>query len=264
MADKPGDRDPEGAAKGALEPTIATLAAPAEVAAMALPARVRDLAETCGFEVHGWHEVDASVVVQTPRDLTQLGHRDPATANRPVVDYIGSRDEAIAFMTAWSQCVGHKVAELLRDEHTNEKVRRTLIPLGTDVEIVPGQSAQITARPQRGAFRGDRVAIPRAIAERFDICDLKVGNVSTFEVSGDIPAVAFAINVEDQAPWFDLSDRGSDLTIMMSRAAKEQFGRAWSMPVTQTAMDLTIVVRNKSKEPAPFCALILGRSANYW
>lgn len=249
-----GPPDPDGYIARAMPGT--------PVAQLALPARVRELADACGFEIHGWHDKDTSVVVQTPRDTTLVGHRDPAAANRPVVDYIGTRDEAIAFMTAWSQCAGHKVAELMRDEEANEKIRRTIIPLNTSQEILPTQAVQITARPQRGAFRGERVAIPREIAERFDILDLKVGNLSTFEVSGDIPAVAFAINVEDQAPWFDLND--SDMTILMTRTAREQFGRPWSMPVTQTAMDLTIYVCNKSKEPSRFCALVLGRSANYW
>ncbi len=245
---------------------IATAIPHSEIAQLALPMRVRELAYACGFEVHGWHEADlASVVVQTPRDTSTLGIRDYTAANRPVVNYIGTRDEAVAFMTAWSQCVGHKVAELMREEEDNEKIRRTVICLSTYHDVEPGQSAQISMRPQRGAFRGNRIAIPKEIAEKFTIQDLKVGNLSTFETSADIPAIAFAINVNNQSAWFDITEDGSgELFVTLSRAAQEQFGRSWSMPVTQPAMDLTISIRNHSSEPSQFCALIIGMSASNW
>lgn len=226
---------------------------------------MRELAEVCGFEVHGWLDKDLpSVVVQTPRDTTEVGIRTHRAANRPVVNYIGTREEALAFMTAWSQCAGHKVAELMRDEINSAKIRSTIVQLGTDRLVEPNQVVQLTARPQRGAFRGERVAIPHEIAKRFSVCDLKVGNQSTFEVTGDIPAVVFAINVETQAAWFDLGMRANEIAVEMTRPAKESFGRVWSMPVTQLAMDLVVVAVNTSDEPWRFCALVLGRSAYNW
>jgi hypothetical protein len=71
-----------------------------------------------------------------------------------------------------------------------------LLPMSTGVPILPTQSAQITGRPQerlvpRGsAFLPERVVLTDAGS--WAINDVKVGVLSQFAQSGDVPGIAFS------------------------------------------------------------------------
>lgn len=131
--------------------------------------------------------------------------------------------------------------ELARVEMTaiaahGSKRGRMMLPIGSDIMIPPGQSAQFTARPQAMAFLPERILISPTIAPHFHIDDIRVGNRSQFLTYGGCDAMAFA---SDRAPADDL---------------RLQF------ETCQTAMDLVFVVRYTGNNPdgISFRALILG------
>ena len=121
-----------------------------------------------------------------------------------------------------------------------ERAGREVLPMSTGVAILPTQSAQITARPQRVAFRPERVFISNAGtdggAADWVVNDIKIGNRSQFSQSGDVPGDMFATNAIDGFVSFETA---------------------------QTAMDVVLVVTyiGANEDGAPFFASIVGTAA---
>lgn len=226
---------------------------------MPLPESVAKLAAACSFTVHGWDGDDDHAVIQS-NTLNGL------VSARPDVNFIGTKAECVAFMTAWQQCIKHKLSDLMTKEDSEEprsRVRRAIMVLSTDAPIPPNQGAQIDLMPPRGPFRCERLAIPIGIAEHFSIVDLRVGNRSQLEMAGEIPGVTFAIGI-DVAPLLKVTGaRSGVVSIDLERQAQKEFGRKWLMETCQVAMAMMISVRNTSKKPRPFTALALGVAADY-
>lgn len=194
-----------------------------------MPDHVKELANECGLLVEGWDE-DSDDAVITGED----------------VNYIGSKAECIAFLTAWQQCKG--------------RVRRSIIGLWGNVDA--NMMTQIVTRPQSGVFRGERIAIPDTICVHFQIDDIRVGNRSMMPTSGSIPGEAFAVRLRDSlAPLVVQTNEKRILSIHLEEYALKEFGRAVTMDNCQVAQDLVIGVTNISNERRAFRAFILGKHA---
>ena len=229
---------------------------------MPVPEFITQLAEACNFTVHGWDDDEDSAVIQS-REIPGPTP-DGYGVERPSVNFIGTHAECHAFMTAWQQCIQHKLTELMaHDDKASERIRSTILIWDSPSSINPGESVQLQLRPQRGPFRGERLAVPANIAEHFSIVDLKVGNRSQTQMYGDIPCVAFAVGI-DTAPLLKATGGSGAIVVTLERQAQKEFGRKWLMETAQVAMDMVLVVRNTSVVPYPFTAMVLGKSAATW
>lgn len=207
-----------------------------------LPEHVAKLAEACACRVHGWE--DETVLVEGID-----------------INYMGTRAEVIAYLTAWQQCIELKLAQQISAETDSEPLRRALLVFDSGKPIDPGQIAQVVVRPLSRMFRGARIAIPARIAERFQIDEIKVGNRSMMDRSQSIPGDTFAIRIED-APLFAVQKRAGDtLEICLERSALAEFGRAFYFEPCLTAMDMTLYVTNCSTEAERFVGMVLGQAS---
>lgn len=211
-----------------------------------IPDTVRSLAKACGLAIAGWDSID-----------------DTALVHGPDVNYIGTKAEVVAYLTAWQQCQQLKITRRMVEDEKAPGVSFGFIAYSTYQPIAPNATASIAARPQSRSFRGDRVAIPDDIAERFVIADIKVGNRSMFLQSGDVPASAFAMRIADATPLFKLAERNGDgpHELVMATPARLEFGRAMTFDVCNVAQDMTLIVTNVSGEPSVFRGLVLGKYA---
>lgn len=209
-----------------------------------LPERVSELADACGFKVTGWEEAgDDTDVIITGKD----------------VNYMGSREEVVAFMTAWQQCHDSKFPTTPPAPPDPNQVSIGLMSWSSTGNINPSDITQVWCRPQVGAFRGRRIIIPDDIAPNFTIEDIRVGNRSQLLQSGSIPGQAFAARIPESLSTFLAQVRGNQVIRMtIDKPALAEFGRAISMDTCQTAMDMIIVIRNSTSMPRPFRAWVVG------
>ena len=101
--------------------------------------------------------------------------------------------------------------------------------VGFGMTSVPGNAtANIHVRPQV-TFAPTGLLIPREVAKKFTIIDIKIGKNSQLANSGEIPATAFSTT-------------------------------AWPFKIRKchVAQDIIISVRNRSKDDAIFEAVIVG------
>ncbi len=78
----------------------------------------------------------------------------------------------------------YRLTRALAPTHRN----RVILPMSSGIPVKPKQSAQITARPH-GAFLPERMILSNP--EDWVINDIKVGGVSQFSQSGDVPGEMF-------------------------------------------------------------------------
>jgi hypothetical protein len=151
--------------------------------------------------------------------------------------------------------ISHLVVKTLDDGPIEKS--RTFLPMSTDVTIEPGQSAQITARPQL-PFRGDRLAVWSVVAADFVIEDLHAGRRALSAQAGSVPADAFATRL-DLLPMLDQQlDKDGFVQIKVSHKAEECFGQPLAFPLVRPGQDVIMVVTNVSTTPRRFVAAILG------
>jgi hypothetical protein len=116
---------------------------------------------------------------------------------------------------------------------------------------------QITSRWQRPTlFRGLRVAIPDTIASRFEIEDIKVGNITQLlDLGAPISGELFATRISKQARLGLV-----DGEIKIEKEATKEFGRAVQMVACPIAMEMVVWARLKEGAlPSMFELMILGR-----
>jgi hypothetical protein len=108
----------------------------------------------------------------------------------------------------------------------------TVLPMSTDVLILPGQVFEVTTRPWRFPVRPQRLIIG-GNANDWDILDIRVGNRSQFLQAGTVPGSVFSEN---------------------------QPGVLLNFDVAETAMDIVLIGRyvGTCKEGEPFRASMLG------
>lgn len=134
-----------------------------------------------------------------------------------------------------------KLAELDRPPPnllTQSRIGREVLPFSIGVSILPGQSAEIKARPQRMAFRPERVFISGADpaykapwwkrmwpwyskpehngAADWLVNDIKIGGRSQFSQAGDIPGDMFGTTAIDSFVSFETAQLGMDVVIVVT------------------------------------------------
>jgi hypothetical protein len=150
--------------------------------------------------------------------------------------------------------------KMIRDMDSRGPEFRELLPMSMGPNpndtIFPGQSAQITARPQRGPFRPTHLLVARECAGMFDINDIRVGNRSQTAQAGDVPADAFA---NTDADIFDMAtDADGFVTIKIDKRAEERMPIHIDFEMCQTAMDICLVVTNIGTVSKRFRAAMIG------
>ena len=120
-----------------------------------------------------------------------------------------------------------------------ERAAREVLPMSTGVAILPTQSAQITARPQRVAFRPERVFISAAGttggAADWIVNDIKIGNRSQFSQSGDVPGDMFATNAIDGFVSFETAQTAMDVVMVVTYIGTNESGVAFYASIVGTA-----------------------------
>jgi hypothetical protein len=100
--------------------------------------------------------------------------------------------------------------------------------MSTGVPILPTQSAQITGRPQTLVFKIGRFMISNAgtAGGAADwICnDIKIGNVSQFVQSGDVPGDLFSNNAIDTFVRFDPAQTAMDVVVVVTYIGLNESG----------------------------------------
>ena len=120
-----------------------------------------------------------------------------------------------------------------------DRAGREVLPMSTGVAILPTQSAQITARPQRVAFRPERVFISAAGtsggAADWVVNDIKIGNRSQFSQSGDVPGDMFATNAIDGFVSFETAQTAMDVVMVVTYIGLNESGCPFFGSVVGTA-----------------------------
>jgi hypothetical protein len=129
---------------------------------------------------------------------------------------------------------------LLVDAPAPHRAGREILPMSVDGPIMPSQSAQITARPQRVAFRAERVFISNASdatlgAAAFLVNDIKIGNRSQFSQSGSIPGDMFASVAIDSFVSFETAQTSMDIVMVVTYIGSDSGGVAFYGAIIGTA-----------------------------
>ena len=108
------------------------------------------------------------------------------------------------------------------------QANRDILPMSTGVPILPTQSAQITGRPQTLVFKIGRFVISNAGTAGGSadwICnDIKIGNVSQFVQSGDVPGDMFATNAIDTFVRFAPAQTAMDVVVVVTYIGLNESG----------------------------------------
>jgi hypothetical protein len=140
---------------------------------------------------------------------------------------------------AEGQALGFPPRNALVDARGPTRAGREVLPMSTGVAILPSQSAQITARPQRVAFRPERVFVSNAGtsggAADWIVNDIKIGNRSQFSQSGDIPGDMFATNAIDGFVSFETAQTAMDVVMVVTYIGTNESGAAFYASIVGTA-----------------------------
>ena len=103
---------------------------------------------------------------------------------------------------------------------------RMLLPMSSGVAILPGTTAQVTARPQGIAFRPERVIIGNVPAD-WVVNDIKVGNESQLAQSGDLPGEMFSATTVDGFVTFRTVQSAMDFVMQVTYIGDNPKGEAF-------------------------------------
>ena len=108
------------------------------------------------------------------------------------------------------------------------QANRDILPMSTSVPILPTQSAQITGRPQTLVFKIGRFVISNAGtaggSADWIVNDIKIGNVSQFVQSGDVPGDMFATNAIDTFVRFATAQTAMDVVVVVTYIGLNESG----------------------------------------
>ena len=173
-------------------------------------------------------QLDAGLVLRQPGvRVARLVQDVPLSTDRTVAEVVGDGLGPIPPRNA------------LIDAPGPERAGREILPMSTGVPILPTQSAQITARPQRVAFRPERVFISAAGttggASDWIVNDIKIGNRSQFSQSGDVPGDMFAANAIDGFVSFETAQTAMDVVMVVTYVGTNESGVAFYGSIIGTA-----------------------------
>jgi hypothetical protein len=137
------------------------------------------------------------------------------------------------------------------------RASREVLPFSTTALIKPGQSAEILARPQRIAFRPERLFVsdhridyagpwwkrlwpwykpPQAHgAADWLIDDIKIGNRSQFSQAGSIPGDMFLSTAIDSFVSFETAQTAMDIRIFVTYVGQIPTGQRFHASMVGTA-----------------------------
>ncbi len=137
---------------------------------------------------------------------------------------------------------------------------RRLLPVSASIQILPLQSAQITARPQM-PFTATHLFVSRACAPVFMINDIVVGRRSQFVQAGDVPADMFAVDMPVIST--DAPDEHGFVTWSVSKIAETWMTPPMDLPEVMPGMDIMMVVTNVGDVPISFSGAWHGKVRGY-
>jgi hypothetical protein len=149
--------------------------------------------------------------------------------------------ERSPYVGSWYDMVGPRVGGILPQEAVPllpaaavvdaplpTQANRDILPMSTGVPILPTQSAQITGRPQTLVFKIGRFVISNAGtaggAADWIVNDIKIGNVSQFVQSGDVPGDMFATNAIDTFVRFAPAQTAMDVVVVVTYIGLNESG----------------------------------------
>jgi len=119
---------------------------------------------------------------------------------------------------------------------------RQVLPMNTGTTPVPiGLTAQITSRPQRVAFRPERVFVSAAdiggsgSAANWIINDITIGNRSQFAQSGALPGDMFATEAIDSFVTFETAQTAMDVVMIVTYQGATEGGTPFYGSIIGTA-----------------------------
>jgi hypothetical protein len=134
-------------------------------------------------------------------------------------------------MQAWPYMIPPR--NLMVDRPGPTGADRVILPMSSGVNILPNTSAQITSRPQNYAFRPERVIISGSAD--WVINDIKVGNMSQFSQSGDVPGEMFGAQTIDGFVKFTTCQTAMDFVIVTTFVGASESGAPFVCGVLGTA-----------------------------
>jgi hypothetical protein len=187
-----------------------------------------------------WHQIMGAwsqIVGQSPGAL-QNGPGASAVAHGPYGDPHGSR--------GWGHHGhGHNgpvPRAWLRDMPPPDMANRQVLPMNTGTTPVPQNStAQITSRPQRVAFRPERVFVSASDlggagnAANWIINDITIGNRSQFAQSGALPGDMFSSVAIDSFVTFETAQTAMDVVMIVTYQGATEGGTPFYGSIIGTA-----------------------------
>lgn len=130
----------------------------------------------------------------------------------------------------------------LRDMPAPDMANRQVLPMNTGTTPVPVNStAQITSRPQRVAFRPERVFVSSndagggGSAANWIINDITIGNRSQFAQSGALPGDMFATQAIDSFVTFETAQTAMDVVMIVTYQGATEGGTPFYGAIIGTA-----------------------------
>ncbi len=94
-------------------------------------------------------------------------------------------------------------------------VDRIVLPMSSGVRVKPGESVQITSRPQNMAFRPERIVIGGE-PNHWLVNEIKIGRRSQLADGGDLPGAAFAADAQDAHVRLDVVLTSMNFTMVVT------------------------------------------------
>ena len=140
----------------------------------------------------------------------------------------------------WMQIVDGQgeVRNELIEEPGPDRAGREILPMSSGTQaILPNHSASITARPQRVAFRPERVFISENGdgAANWLVNDILIGNRSQFSQAGQIPGDIFATTAIDSFVSFETAQTAMDVVMVITYVGPTSDGQPFYGAIIGTA-----------------------------
>ena len=165
-----------------------------------------------------------------------------AVAHGPYGDPHGARYEHHHGGHQHGQAYGISPRAYLRDMPPPDMANRQVLPMNTGTTPVPiASTAQITSRPQRVAFRPERVFVSSSdiggggSAASWIINDITIGNRSQFAQSGALPGDMFSNVAIDSFVTFETAQTAMDVVMIVTYQGATEGGTPFYGSIIGTA-----------------------------
>ena len=142
----------------------------------------------------------------------------------------------------WNPQYGFPPRAALIEQAPPTMANRQVLPMNTGTTPVPPTlTAQITSRPQRVAFRPERVFVSAAdiggggTAANWIVNDITIGNRSQFAQSGALPGDMFATTAIDSFVTFETAQTAMDVVMIVTYQGPTEGGTPFFGSIIGTA-----------------------------